>query len=113
MQTVSRLAEADWKAWEIEEKEWKLATRNSRKGEKQALQCELIFSWFLFILQILLPNPAVLLFDRAQLLVRSALPSGTRNAQGYGSQCGCQSGSGSFVTWRMLDPSERMINISA
>ncbi len=53
MQTVSRLIEADWKAWEIEGTEWKLATRNSRKGEKRALQCELIFSWFLFILQIL------------------------------------------------------------
>ncbi len=52
MQTVLLLAEADWKAWEIEGTEWKLATRNSLKGEKRALQCELIFSWFLFILQI-------------------------------------------------------------
>ena len=99
MQTVSRLAGADWKVWEIEGTEWKLATRNSQKGEKRALQCELIFSWFLFILQILR-------FDCAPL-------RGFRNAKGYGSQCGCQSGSGSVVTWRMLDPSERMINISA
>jgi hypothetical protein len=53
MQTVSQLTEADWKVWEIEGTEWKLATRNSQKGEKRALQCELIFSWFLFILQIL------------------------------------------------------------
>ena len=53
MQTVSRSTEADWKVWEIEGTEWKLATRNSQKGEKRALQCELIFSWLLFILQIL------------------------------------------------------------
>ena len=59
MQTVSRLVEAGLKVWEIEGTEWKLATRNSRKGEKRALQCELIFSWFLFILQILR-------FDRAR-----------------------------------------------
>ena len=106
MQTVWRLTEADWKAWEIEGTEAKLATRNSRKGEKRALQCELIFSWFLFILQILCPNRATLRFDYAP-------EWGLRNAKGYGSQCGCQSGSGSVVTWRMLDPSERMINISA
>ena len=53
MQTVSRWIEADWKVSEIEGTEWKLATRNSLKGEKRALQCELIYSWFLFILQIL------------------------------------------------------------
>ena len=53
MQTVSRSTEADWKVSEIEGTEWKLATRNSLKGEKRALQCELIYSWFLFILQIL------------------------------------------------------------
>ena len=109
MQTVSRSTEADWKVSEIEGTEWKLATQNSRKGEKRARQCELIFSWFLFILQILR-------FDCAHLLIRSALPrglAGTRSTKCYGSQCGCQSGSGSVVTWRMLDPSERMINISA
>ena len=50
---VLLLAAADWKVWEIEETEWKLATRNSLKGKKRALQCGLIFSWFLFILQIL------------------------------------------------------------
>ena len=59
MQTVLLLAGAGWKAWEIEGMEWKLATRNNLKGEKRALQCELIFSWFLFILQILR-------FDRAR-----------------------------------------------
>ena len=31
----------------------------------------------------------------------------------HGSHCGCQSGSGSVVTWRRLVPSVRMINISA
>jgi len=31
----------------------------------------------------------------------------------YGSHFGCQSGSGLSVTWRILDPSARMINISA
>lgn len=31
----------------------------------------------------------------------------------YGSHCGCQSGSGSVVTWRRFDPSVCMINISA
>ena len=60
MQTVWLLAEAGVRVWEIEGTEWKLATRNSQKGEKRALQCELIFSWFLFILQILR-------FDRARL----------------------------------------------
>ncbi len=48
--------------------EWKLATRNNRKVEKQALQCELIFSWFLFILQIWLPNRAALCFEGAHPL---------------------------------------------
>ena len=65
MQTVSRWTEADWMAWEIEGTEWKLATQNSLKGEKRALQCGLIFSWFLFILQIRLPDRAALRLDRA------------------------------------------------
>ena len=101
MQTVSRSTEADWKASEIEGTEWKLATRNSLKGEKRALQCELIFSWFLFILQIL---------QIAQVAITSrcsttpgAVPSEdasrrTAPERCYGSQCGCQSGSGSLVT---------------
>ena len=77
MQTVSLLAGADSKAWEIEETEWKLATRNSLKGEKRAPQCELIFSWFLFILQILHSNRATSRFVCAHLAVRSVPPSGT------------------------------------
>ena len=122
MQTVLRLAEADSKVWEIEGTEWKLAARNSRKGEKRALQCELIFSWFLFILQILRFDCATSRFVCAHLhlshrrcgSVHSAPQRGLRSANNfYGSQCGCQSGSGLVVTWRMLDPSERMINISA
>jgi hypothetical protein len=65
MQTVSRLAEAGLRVWEIEGTEWKLATRNNQKGEKRVLQCELIFSWFLFILQIRRPNRAYLILDSA------------------------------------------------
>ena len=107
MQRVSLLAEADWKAWEIEETEWKLATRNSLKGEKRALQCELIFSWFLFILQILHSNRTTSRFVCAHLHLFhrrcgwfAPLPlRGLRSAKKfYGSQCGCQSGSGSVVT---------------
>src|SRR5688572_24868679 len=105
---VSRLTGAGWKAWEIEGTEWKLARRNSQKREKRALQCEQIFSWFLFILQIVqIAQPAI-------TSICSTVPRAeTAPERCYGSQWGCQSGSGSLVTWRIPDPSERMINISA
>jgi hypothetical protein len=75
---VLLLAEADWKAWEIEETEWKLATRNSLKGEKRALQCELIFSWFLFILQNLQIAQASVTTTCSKLRPSRSIPVGRR-----------------------------------